>query len=317
MLVDVSAKDFKQHFNSDPHPFISEAFLELNKWKVDKLVRLIPDNMKVSLGLVAGIKNNILLSPFSAPFGGFHYRSEHIYISEIEQFLENLFKYAKEERLNSIFLSLPPSIYQQSFNSKAINTLLRLGYEMLIPDITCWVDLSHYNCRFSYKMCRNNYKTAVRNSLVFSVLTNVQDQEKAYDIILGNRMKYRRRINMTFEDVMRINELWPVDFFAVYTQSGEMVASAIFYQFPGNIAYGVFWGDNFIGRTLKSMDFLSHNLWSHYKAIGYQYIDVSSSTECGIPNETLLRFKEVHECRSSLRFNFRLKIADFIYCNER
>ena len=84
MLVEVSAKEFKNRFNSDPHPFISEQFIELNKKKVDKIVRLVENEQKVSIGLIAGIKNNILESPFSAPFGGFHYRNESIYINKIE-----------------------------------------------------------------------------------------------------------------------------------------------------------------------------------------------------------------------------------------
>jgi hypothetical protein len=83
-----------------------------------------------------------------------------------------------------------------------------------------------------------------------------------------------------------------------------MVASAIFYRFTSNIAYAVFWGDNLLGRSLNAMDYLIFNLWNHYKSLGYIYIDIGNSTEYGIPNETLLRFKEIHECDSSLRFRF-------------
>ncbi len=84
-----------------------------------------------------------------------------------------------------------------------------------------------------------------------------------------------------------------------------MVAAAIFYQFQKNIAYGVYWGDNLFGRKLKSMDFLSYNLWTYYKSLGFKYIDLGITTESGIPNEGLLRFKENHECNSSLRFRFK------------
>jgi len=310
MLIEVSAQDYKQHFCSDPHPFISEQFLELNKWKVDKLVRLVPDSGKISLGLVAGIKNKMLLAPFSAPFGGFHYRNEHIYISEIEQFLYNLQGYAKTEGINRIFLSLPPLIYQKSFNSKAVNTLIRLGFEMLTPDITCWVDLSHYDYRFSYKMCRINYNIAERNNLTFNILSNLEHKFNAYQIICENRTQNSRTMNMTFDEIMKTNKLWPIDFFGINNSDGIMVASAIFYQFTKKVVYGVFWGDNTIGRTLKSMDFLSYNLWNYYKTLGYAFIDISTSTVSGIPNETLLRFKEIHECSSSLRFNFSFRVAN-------
>jgi hypothetical protein len=53
------------------------------------------------------------------------------------------------------------------------------------------------------------------------------------------------------------------------------------------------------------MDFLVFNLWSHYKAAGFTLIDLGISTVEGIPNEGLLRFKETHECQSSLRFTLK------------
>lgn len=304
MLIEVSGNEYKQHFRSDTHPFISEQFAELNKFKVDKLVRLITDSGNISIGLVAGIKENMILSPFSAPFGGFHYRNEHIFISEIEQFLIELKDYVKINNFSKILLSLPPSIYQKSFNAKAINSLIRLGYEMILPEITCWVDLRQFSGRFSYKMSRNNYKTALRYNLTFNTLTNQEEKETAFKLVYENRLQFGREIHMTFDELMQTNRLWPIDFFGVNNSEGQMVASAIFYQFPNSIAYGVFWGDNLIGRQLKSMDFLSYNLWSYYKSLGFTYIDLSTSTESGIPNETLLRFKENHECSSSLRFGF-------------
>ena len=309
MLIEVTAKQYRQKFTSDPHPFISEKFLELNSWKVDKIVRLVPDNDKVSLGLVAGIKNGKIMAPFSAPFGGFHYRNEQLYVSEIEYFLEELKEYAKTKNLYRIFLSLPPSIYQKSFNAKVVNTLIRLGYKMLLPDITCWVKLSEFQNRFSYKMSRQNYNTALRNQLTFNILNSEGEKKSAFDLILENRTLFGRPLFMSLEEVFQTNALWPIDFFGINNSEGQMVASAIFYPYTKDIVYGVFWGDNLIGRSLKSMDFLSFNLWSYYKSLGYKYIDLSTATECGIPNQNLLRFKEIHECTSSLRYKFSFNLS--------
>jgi lysylphosphatidylglycerol synthetase-like protein (DUF2156 family) len=110
---------------------------------------------------------------------------------------------------------------------------------------------------------------------------------------------------MTFQDIINTSELWPVDFFRVDDSKGEIVASAIFYRAHPIISYAVFWGDNEIGRPLRAMDFLSFNLWKYYKKLGYPYIDLGTSTESGIPNNGLLRFKETHECFSSLRYSFK------------
>ena len=151
MLVEVSAKEYKHLFPNDPHPFISEEFLILNKGKVDKIVRLVEDQPKVNIGLVAGIKDGIYNTSFSSPFGGFHYRRESIHVSTIEQFLEQLLEYFKNNNIKKANLSLPPSLYQESFNAKMINAFIRLGFTMQVPEITSWIDLNNFNGRFSRK----------------------------------------------------------------------------------------------------------------------------------------------------------------------
>lgn len=109
---------------------------------------------------------------------------------------------------------------------------------------------------------------------------------------------------MTFEDILNMGSLWPVDYFKVLSEDGALVASAIFYRSHPDICYAVFWGDNEEGRPLRAMDYLAFELWSYYKALGYKYIDLGISTENGNPNEGLLRFKESHESASSLRYRF-------------
>jgi len=52
------------------------------------------------------------------------------------------------------------------------------------------------------------------------------------------------------------------------------------------------------------MDFLLFNLWSYYKEVGFELIDLGISTEAGLPNEGLLRFKETHGSVSSIRNTF-------------
>ena len=104
MLIESTKESFRHYFRAAPHPFISESFIELNKPKADQVVRLIQNVNKVSIGLVAGIISNSLRSPFSAPFGGFHYLNENIYMSKIEEFIDDLMNYAHQKNLKDIHL---------------------------------------------------------------------------------------------------------------------------------------------------------------------------------------------------------------------
>lgn len=304
MLKNVNALQYQFYFTSDPHPFISEAFINLNESKADKILRLVQDTEKVQVGLVAGIRDNIMLSPFSAPFGGFHFRHENTYTHAIESYLEDLIAYAQNENLAKIQITLPPDIYCQTFCAKMVNALLRCQFTMKLPEISNWVELQSFNEVFTHGASRTYYKQAVKNKLEFHKVTEISEMESVYNLVVENRARMGRPIYMTFQDLRKTAEIFPTDYFKVVNSDGQLEAGAILYCAHPGVAYVIFWGDALEGRAVRAMDFLSFHLWSHYKAKGMKYIDVGISTESGMPNEGLLRFKETHECKSSLRFSF-------------
>lgn len=308
MLSETDSKTYNRHFPDNPHPFISEPFIELNKKKTERVIRLLDDGNKAVIGLIAGLKNRILQSPFSAPFGGFHFRNEIVYISEIDSFLASLQAYITQQGLDGIEITLPPDIYHLTFNAKTINSLLRNGFKSTVPEITNWVNLSQFNGTFCQKNSREYYRQAVRNGLTFSLATDEREKGMVYDLICKNRAKFGRPIFMTYEDILDTSNLWPVDFFRIEATKHKIVASAIFYRSRPDIGYAVFWGDNEEGRPLRAMDYLAFNLWTYYKNLGYKYIDLGISTEAGNPNEGLLRFKESHDATSALRFKYSWQV---------
>ena len=305
MLVEVIDKAYRQHFPNNPHPFISEQFMDEVKSKTDRVVRLMEENGKVSIGLIAGIKDKVLLSPFSAPFGGFHFRHDNVFTSEIDHFILQLIDYASSQKIKKIKLTLPPDIYHHSFNTKMSNALLRNGFSTDLPEITNWIDLKQFNGEFTSRNARKNFKISLRCQLSFHIVQEINEKEIAYQIVRENREKFGRPIYMTFNDLLRINELWPVDFFQVKDKNDQVVAAAIFYRGHEKIVQGIFWGDIEHGRCCRAMDFLSSNLWNHYKELDYSSIDLGTSSCCGLPNDGLIRFKEDHDCTSSLRLSFK------------
>ena len=309
MIIEIEKSEYVKYFPIPPHPFISEKFIDLNSHKVDQIVWLVDDSGTANMGLVAGVRNGTISSPFSAPFGGFHFKKDNIYISEIDRFVNSLEAYAITEEIKRIEIILPPFIYGGTFNSKIINSLIRNGYHNHIPELTNWIDLTVFDENFTQKNSREYYRQALRNGLQFSITADESEKKMVYDVVAKNRARFGRHIFMTFDDIIATGELWPVDFFKVTTSSGTLVASAIFYRFDFGICYAVFWGDNEEGRHLRAMDLLAFNLWSHYKKLGFKYVDLGISTERGIPNEGLLRFKESHEATSSLRYKFILDIG--------
>jgi hypothetical protein len=304
MLVEADIKDYRKYFPDNMNPFITEKFIGLNSHKTDRVVRIVNDCPDPLIGLVAGIRDGVLKSPFSAPFGGFHFKKENIYMGEIDKFIFMLSEYAASSSVDRIEIAIPPDIYNKSFNAKIISSLTRHGFRCNIPEITNWVNLTTFGGEYSQKNSREYYRQAQRNKLRFDKTDDINDKEEIYNLIRNNRAKFGRPIFMTLDEILSMVELWPVDFFKVLSLDDEIVSAAIFYRNHPEISYAVFWGDNDEGRLLRAMDFLLLNLFSFYKKLGYKYIDLGISTENGLPNEGLLRFKESHEAVSSLRFRF-------------
>lgn len=304
MIIDVDAKTYKSLFQMDPHPFISEKFIDLNSYKVERILRLVNDPNKPSLGLIVGVRNEILLSPFSAPFGGFHFNHELVYAGVVNEFIRDIKLFIEMNDIDGIQITLPPNIYHQTINSKIVNSLYYNEFQINSIDITNWVNLDLFKNNFKQKSAREFLNQAFRNDLTFQLVTEIDEKYKAYELINMNRMRFSRPIYMTFDDLVEIDKIWKTDYFIVYDKNHEALASAIFYRAHESIAFAVFWGDNEIGRPLRAMDFCAFNLWSYYKQSGYQYIDLGISTENGLTNEGLLRFKETHEAVSSLRYSF-------------
>lgn len=309
MLIDLDSKSYSKHFPVSPHPFISEAFTELNSAKCEKVLRLVEEKEKPGMGLVAGVKNGVIHSPFSAPFGGFHFRKDNMYISEVDSFIDSLKGYIESQGLSGVDITLPPDIYHLTFNTKLVNAFMRSGFSSKLPDITNWVNLQEFQEKFSQKNSKEYLRQAVRNELSFHLVDDREEQKEIYDIISSNRARFGRPIYMTIQDIEDTGALWPVDFFKVTTADKQMVASAIFYRSHPEICFALFWGDNEQGRPLRAMDFLTFHLWTHYKRLGFLYVDLGISTEAGHPNEGLLRFKESHEATSSLKYTFSWSLS--------
>ncbi|MDD2798994.1 MAG: hypothetical protein PHV20_10410 [Bacteroidales bacterium] len=308
MIIDVDSKQFRHKLPTDPHPFISEKFTEINAHKVDRIVRLIQDVDKVPLGLIAGIRNNELLSPFSAPFGGFHYKNELVHPSTIDSFLEDLIEYSKQHKLEKLHFILPPDIYSQTLNAKLVNAFVRKGFELEIPEITSWVNLKNFNSTYTYPDSRTYLNQAVKSGLIFRQVDSLQDKQSVYDLIVDNRVRMGRPIFMSFDDLQQAELLFQTDYFAVEGPENDLVSAAIFYRIREKIAFAVFWGDALSGRSVRAMDFLAIHLWNFYKNLGFDYVDLGKSTENGVPNEGLLRFKETHECVSSLKYSITMNL---------
>ena len=306
MLVEVSKEEYRKHFPTDASPFISEAFIELIEKKQDRVVWLMKED-NPSIGLLVGLKDGKLCSPFSAPFGGFHYSHEYIFYNMVHEFLSDLKEYVAREGLKQVAITLPPDLYQVNMNAKFINAFIRLGFKMEVPDLNSCIDLKKFDGVWVKSVVAQNCRKAIKHGLAWSEATERQEFEEAYKVIHSNREDQGRKILMNLEDILEVKKIFPVDFFLIRENNGNSIGAAIFYRGHEKIVQGIFLGDDLEKRNLGTMNYMYSNIYEYYKALGYDYIDLGVSSLEGEPNHGLIRFKELHNCKTSLRFTFSWK----------
>ena len=156
-LIVSNVNEYQKIFPTCKYSYNESWFHELNKAKVDEIKYFLFKTKKYKMGIVAGIKDNIMKFPYSAPFCIFEKKNVEISLEELEQTVKCLEKYCIENSLSRIIFRLPPSFYDETYISKIQNCLLRMEYEIVSMDLNYQFYLSK-NKDIAEQMQRNAKK---------------------------------------------------------------------------------------------------------------------------------------------------------------
>ncbi|MBP7051986.1 MAG: hypothetical protein KBE65_13310 [Phycisphaerae bacterium] len=299
-ILEVDSEEYRAVIHRPYHVFNSAEFNLLNRHKCDDVLFFLFRDEKYRLGLVCGLKDGMLLSPFSAPFGGLSYLRSDIGIPYIERAIEELQKSCSRGRVNGIKVTLPPLIYDTSFISKMINALFRQGFTIASVDVNHALDL-HAMDNQGYTDVARDARRIVRTAFGRGVTVrrcNVfDDLRTAYQIVEHNKLERGYPIRMTWEQVKETVSLVPADVFLVADSHSQDIAAAIVFRVQeGKIAQVVLWGDTREYAEKGTMNCLALEICKYYRYEGFRYVDVGPSTENSVPNYGLCQFKEGIGC---------------------
>ena len=306
-IVAVDQKEYSRIVINPYHIFGSAGFNHVNKAKCDSVHYLLFKDSKYRLGIIGGIRNNSFLSPFSAPFGGFSFLQEDVRISYIDEAIILLTAWAKAQALSALKITLPPTIYQESFLAKQINSLYRNGFSIDKTDLNYAYHLASFTQEYPASIwynARKNLKIALVNNFSFKKAALNIEKETAYNIIRQNREARGFPLRLTWQQVQTTAAVIPADFFLVENEAAIEVAAAIVFHVAAGIVQVIYWGDLPEYANLKTMNFLSFKVFEHYHQLNIKIIDIGPSTEDSIPNYGLCEFKESIGCSISCKFSF-------------
>jgi len=305
-IDEVDPKEYQRIFGDPYVVFNSVSFNQLNAHKCESVKYLIFSEGKPQLGLIAGLRDGELFSPFSAPYGGFIAATHSDHMNTQMAAVELLDEYVKKKRARAVHITLPPTFYNETFISKQASALLNAGYSLAAMDLNSLYPLSYFDESYAKNLpdsAKWGLKKSLRSGLVFSIATNSREKELCYEILRENRELKGRLIKMTFQEVLSTSEIIPADFFLVKNEVAR-VAAAIVFQVNPMVAQVVFWGALPKYNSLQPSNFLAFKLWEFYKQRGIQIIDVGPSSNNGVPDAGLVKFKESLGCKLSLKLSF-------------
>lgn len=300
-ILEVTSNEYSAVITNPIQRFNSVAFSELNKSKCDSLFYLLFKDSKYRLGIILGLRNNVLLSPFSASFGGFEFVSTDVKLYQIDAALEALFIWAKSKAFEGIKIIPPPVFFSPDFSAKMTNCLYRAGFETKNVEVNYHFETKNMNDDYLQTIwynARKNLNKSLKNDLKFIKLES-EESQKAYDVIAQNRSERGFPLRLTFEQLQETGKIIPIDYFLV-TNATNQVAAAIVFHLSETVVRVVYWGDLPKFSELKTMNFLSYNVFKYYKELNIPFIDIGHSTVDSIPNHGLCEFKESIGCSIGL-----------------
>jgi hypothetical protein len=304
-ILEVDAVSYSQALTQPQHIFNAATFNAVNEYKCERVFYLLFKDSKIRLGIIFGLRDHKLVSPFSAPFGGFEAASDDIRLQQIDAALVALEAWAKTKKTQGIRIVPPPAFYASDFSNKMHNCLFRAGYQSNNIELnyhfpTDILD-ANYETAIWYN-ARKNLKRAIQFQLSLEKLDSGKEKE-AYDVIAQNRKERGFPLRMTWEQVQESMTVISADFFVVKKEQTNIGAALVFHVAKG-IVQVIYWGDLPEFSECKTMNFLSFTLFQYYKNQGIQIIDIGPSTEDSIPNYGLCEFKESIGCAISTKTEF-------------
>jgi len=300
-INEVTFDFYKSIFKNTIHRFNSSEFNVLNSSKCENVYYLVFKDSKVRLGIILGVRDNVLNSPFSSSFGGFEACRNDIKIHQIDESLDLLKKWSLENEFNGIRIIQAPVFYDNNFSVKLSNCLYRAGFNLKNSEINYHFDTSQFGDNYLnliWPNARNKLNQSFTNSLTFNKIS--ADKGKlAYDIIKRNREERGFPLRLSYDQIKETETVIPIDYFLV-SDNDQIVASALVFHLSTNIVRVVYWGDLPEFSNYKTMNFLSYNIFKYYTEIGIDFIDIGHSTVDSIPNHGLCEFKESIGCNLSI-----------------
>ncbi len=253
---------------------------------------------------ITELTEGLFKSPLRGTYAGIQLRIPDIQL--LEKVIFDLELELKFMNAVSISLAMKPFAHDHSLAAIQFNTFLNSGYAISAHELNYTVDI---NCTgLLERMQRNNQKRwrkCQREGFTVIQESEIEGFHLSYITIAENRASKGYPISMTFEAIMQMKDLFPDKiFFFTCRVNNTVAAGAICIALNSKVLYVFYWGDKPGFEQHSPIAFLASGIYDFAFKNSYSLLDSGISTENGIPNYGLMRFKSALGFDPSLKLTF-------------
>jgi hypothetical protein len=304
-IESINKTEYQKLFDKPDLPYNCVEYTTLFSQNCDEIVYLLIHEDNFYCGLIAGIREKAIYSPFSAPFSIFSFKGKRIDNLILDQLITLVENYALRLNLNAISYILPPYFYNKELISLLIFSFFKHNYHPYI-DINQYYstsDFIQYETNTINKEIRYKLRAAEKAGLTFQNEIEVEGIEKAFNVIYQNKIAKGRIQRLSLEQILALRNIIDIDFFTVNYEMNP-IASSIVYRIKPGIVQVIYWGNIIDYNNLYPMNYLAMNMFRFYKDQKIEIVDLGTSMSDREINQGLYRFKESIGASSTIKYTF-------------
>ena len=268
-------------------------------------------SQKGILGQIAFVitKNEAVSLPMS-PFGGFDL-DRVISRDELLKSLSLLLNHLRSRSIKKFTIRLYPKCYDPELYDLQADCLTSLGFQTIYQDETQFllIDEKRPLRAFVHGSQHRHMNFGSKKENHFTLL-EIDALESVYQLLKENREDKGYPMTMEMDQLRYTIQKFPDKYFLFgFFIDGQLAASSVCIHVNGNILYDFYHGHDKKYSKHSPVIALVNGIYSYAQHKGYQLLDFGISTEKGIRNKGLYRFKERIGGKPSVKANFEIALT--------
>ncbi len=248
-----------------------------------------------------------LISHQGSSYGGIIVQ-QNLSFQESYDFVEAIYKYAKEAGFSRIQMTLPPAIYQHTVSNYLDFSLIKHGFSYKKRDVSSMLNIEP-SPDMNLKRFAASHRTAVRKAIKQGVSIRESGDWPEFYALLKENLKIRHNVQPThtLEELLQLKELYPdkIRLFGAYWEE-KLIAGVVNFSVNKDVVLAFYISHIEAFQHLRAVNLLFYEIISWCHEHSFKYLDFGIFTVNMEPNFGLARFKENFGASGVFRDTFEL-----------